>query len=222
MTFSIVARCPETGMLGGAVCSSSPAVGARCLSAKRHVGAALTQNFTDPMLGQQCLELLARGASAQQAIDITRANAEQSDYRQLALIAPQGAPACFTGDLCMDTKAMAVGVHAVAIGNLLASADVPARMLETFEQSSGHLAGRLVAAMQAGLRAGGEIEAVHSAGVVVVQDLPWPIVDLRVDWTDSDPLAELESLWRRWESVMPIYVARALTPQTAPTTDAPV
>lgn len=219
MTFSLVARCRQTGMLGGAVSSSSPAVGSRCLFTTAGVGAALTQNFTDPLLGQQALALLAHGATAAQALDIVVANAEQADWRQLALIAPHGAPACFTGAQCLERKAMTLGSDCVAVGNLLADTRVTQAMVASFEASSGHLAARLVAAMQAGLAAGGETEAVHSAGLMVSHQQPWPIVNLRIDWTDGDPIAELAALWQRWEVVMPTYISRALTPQSAPAAD---
>jgi uncharacterized Ntn-hydrolase superfamily protein len=219
MTFSIVARCTETGMLGGAVCSSSPAVASRCLSVRSQVGAALTQNFTDPTLGAKCTDLLAMGASAQQAMDIVVAGAEQAAYRQLALISLAGAPAAYTGTRCMDATAEAVGADCVAVGNLLASPQIAQRMVDAFAASRGHLATRLLDAMQAGLAAGGEREAVHSAGIVVSHDLAWPIVNLRIDWTPGDPISELQQLWQRWQLVMPTYMARALTPQHAPAED---
>jgi uncharacterized Ntn-hydrolase superfamily protein len=75
--------------------------------------------------------------------------------------------------------------------------------------------------MRAGLEAGGEIEAVHSAGLKVVHELPWPIADLRVDWTEACPITELECLWALWEPRMPLYLARALQPAHAPAEDLP-
>ena len=69
MTFSIAARCAETGMFGLAVSSSSPAVAARCAFARAGVGAVASQNITDPALGERCLDLMAAGSSARLAID---------------------------------------------------------------------------------------------------------------------------------------------------------
>lgn len=221
MTFSLVARCPATGMLGVIVSSSSPAVAARCAFARAGQGAVLTQNFTDPSLGERGIELLGRGASAEQALEILARTASDPAYRQLAAISPQGSPATHTGDHCLLLKAAATGSHCAAIGNWLAAEDVPRRMVQAFEASQGHLAQRLLLALRAGLEAGGEIEPVHSAGMKVVHDLAWPIVDLRVDWTEGCPVDELQSLWTLWEPRMPLYLARALQPADAPAEDTP-
>ncbi|WP_213879372.1 DUF1028 domain-containing protein [Pseudomonas sp. dw_358] len=221
MTFSLVARCPATGMLGVIVSSSSPAVAARCAFARAGHGAVLTQNFTDPSLGERGLELLARGASAEQTVDILARTASDPDYRQLAVITPKGVPAAHTGEHCLLRKAAATGIDCVAIGNWLAADTVPQHMVEAFEASTGHLAQRLLLALRAGLDAGGETEPVHSAGMKVVHELPWPIVDLRVDWTDDCPVTELQALWTLWEPRMPLYLARALQPADAPAEDLP-
>lgn len=221
MTFSLVARCPRTGMLGVAVSSSSPAVAARCAYVRAEQGAVLTQNFTDPSLGERGLELLLRGASAEQTVEILARTASDPAYRQLAAIALQGAPATHTGEHCLQAMASAIGVDCAAVGNWLAADDIPQRMVEAFEASHGHLAQRLLVAMRAGLEAGGEIEAVHSAGLKVVHELPWPIADLRVDWTEACPITKLENLWALWEPRMPLYLARALQPADAPAEDLP-
>ncbi|MBT1159678.1 DUF1028 domain-containing protein [Aminobacter anthyllidis] len=219
MTFSIVARCASSGMFGAAVSSSSPAVAARCAFARSGIGAFVTQNFTDPSLGQRGLELMQRGATAAQAIDIVSATAEYSSYRQLAAIGPEGAGGTFTGTQCMPTTAFATGIHSAAVGNLLASDRVPAAMVAAFEAASGHIGGRLVAAMHAGLDAGGETDNVRSAGLVVVHNLPWAIADLRVDWSETCPIQALDDLWKVWEPRMPIYLERALRPAEAPVKD---
>jgi len=221
MTFSLVARCPNTGMLGVAVSSSSPAVAARCAHVRAGDGAVLTQNFTDPSLGERGLALLALGSSAEQTIEILARTASDPDFRQLAAIAPQGPPQTYTGSQCLQLQASAVGVDCAAIGNWLAADDVAQRMVQAFADSHGHLAQRLLIGLRAGLEAGGEIEAVHSAGLKVVHQLAWPIVDLRVDWTDACPVAELQALWTLWEPRMPLYIARALTPAEAPAEDLP-
>jgi uncharacterized Ntn-hydrolase superfamily protein len=221
MTLSIVARCNRTGMLGVAVCSSSPAVAARCAHARPGVGAAATQNFTDPSLGRRGLDLIEHGATAGTAIDILSSTASDPAFRQLLAIAPAGQPAAFTGLSCLPRTAEAFADDAAAAGNLLASVEVPAAMLSAFSGSEGHLAARLVRALRAGLDAGGETDQVHSAGMIVVHDLPWAVVDLRIDWTEECPAAALEALWKVWEPRMPIYRARALQPASAPQTDLP-
>jgi uncharacterized Ntn-hydrolase superfamily protein len=222
MTFSIVARCPTTGMFGMAVSSSSPSVAARCAHVRSGVGAFATQNFTDPSLGKRGLDLMELGSSALQAIDIVSRTAKDRDYRQLAAIGKSDPPAAFTGKCCMEVVSEAVTEDAAAVGNLLASPSVPKAMVEAFGKAGGHLAHRLLRSMRAGLEAGGEIENVRSAGVVVVHELPWPIVDLRIDWTLGCPIQELEQLWAVWEPRMSIYMARALQPAEAPTTDTEV
>ena len=79
-----------------------------------------------------------------------------------------------------------------------------------------HLAERLLVALQAGIDAGGEEGPVHSAGLKVAHQHQWPLVDLRVDWTDDDPIMELMSLWRAYEPQMMDYNSRAIDPAQAP------
>jgi uncharacterized Ntn-hydrolase superfamily protein len=217
MTFSLVARCARTGMFGVAVSSSSPAVAARCAHARESAGAVATQNITDPTLGFLGLDLLRDGLSADQVLRRLREVGHHIEYRQLLLVDQQGGTAVFSGKHTLGRHATAQGKNVAAGGNLLASADVPARMVEAFERGeSQHLGERLVAAMQAGLAAGGEEGPVRSAGLVVVHDVAWPIADLRIDWTPGDPIAELAALWTLWKPQMDAYVTRALNPAGAP------
>jgi len=221
MTFSIVARCAQTGQLGAAVSSSSPAVAARCIRTRAGVGAVASQNVTDPSLGDKALDLMARGASAVQALDILRSSAPHIEYRQLALIDAQGGTAGFSGAGGLGVVALAQGVDAVCAGNLLAHSEVPARMLAAFESAPGALAERLLAAMQAGLHSGGEAGPVHSAGLLVVDDVPWPVVDLRVDWTEGNPIDALAELWAQFAPQVASYRQRALDPSQAPSYGVP-
>ncbi|MGV1768334.1 DUF1028 domain-containing protein [Rhizobium rhizogenes] len=219
MTFSIAARCPDTGMFGCAVTSSSPAVAARCAYAKAGVGAVLTQNFTDPTLGRRGLELIERGATGREAIAILSATASDSAFRQLSAIGGIGPAAGFTGGQCLAQTAQAFGVNSVAVGNLLSDTKVTEAMIDGFETATGHLAARLIEALRRGRDAGGEIDDVRSAGVIVVHQLPWPIVDLRVDWNEVCPIDALFDLWSVWEPRMPLYLQRALSPADAPASD---
>jgi uncharacterized Ntn-hydrolase superfamily protein len=217
MTFSLVARCARTGMFGVAVSSSSPAVAARCAHARESAGAVATQNITDPTLGFLGLDLLRDGLSAGQVLQRLREVGHHIEFRQLAIVDQQGGTAVFSGKRTLGRHATAQGAGVAAAGNLLANEDVPGRIVEAFERSDGaHLGDRLVAAMQAGLAAGGEEGPVHSAGMLVVHDVAWPIADLRVDWTDGDPVAELAALWQMWKPQMDAYVTRALNPGGAP------
>ena len=97
---------------------------------------------------------------------------------------------------------------------------VPQAMINSFEASTGHLAGRLLQAVNAGLDAGGEMGPVYSAGLKVVDQAHWPIADLRVDWHIA-PLQELEMIWKVYQPQMNAYVVRALDPANSEAYDAP-
>jgi uncharacterized Ntn-hydrolase superfamily protein len=221
MTFSIAARCVDTGMFGIAVSSSSPAVAARCAHARAGVGAFGTQNITDPRLGPQGLDLMAKGASAEQAITTLKQTAPHIAFRQLIAVDANGMTAAHSGDHTLGTHATAQTLNAVAAGNLLRDEEIPAKMVAAFQRAQGHLVERLLTAMEAALAAGGEQGPVHSAGLLVVRDVPWPVADLRVDWSDGDPIAELRQLWGIYKPQLEDYVTRALNPTAAPSFGVP-
>ena len=216
MTFSIAAHCPRTGASGVAVTSSSICVAARCAFARAGVGALTSQNVTNPDIGVQGLQLLAGGMPA---ADVLRALLEREphpDYRQVSVVDTRGGTACHSGHRTLGRHAHAVGDHCVAAGNLLASEEVPAAMVAAMERHrDAHLARRLLGALEAGLEAGGEAGDVRSAGMLVVDTVSWPVVDLRVDWHDA-PIAALSDLWHEYEPQMRDYVTRALDPASAP------
>ena len=217
MTFSITARCPETGMTGIALASSSMAVAARCAFVRAGVGAVSSQNITDPRLGPAGLDAMAAGASAEGALAAILADHPHPDYRQLALVDGRGGSAYHAGARTLGCHGHATGMGAVAAGNLLAEEGVPAAMIAAFDAALGLEFGeRLVAAMEAGLAAGGEAGPVRSAGLVVAHREAWPIADLRIDWCEQDPIAELRAHWQRWVPQMHDYVTRALDPREAP------
>ena len=109
----------------------------------------------------------------------------------------------------------AIGRHAAAAGNLLASPGVPGAMIESFEQAQGYFGNRLLTALHAALIAGGEAGPIHSAGLLIVRDIAWPIVDLRVDWTEDDPIAALFATWDAYVPQIEDYVQRAWRPNTS-------
>ncbi|RJG12837.1 DUF1028 domain-containing protein [Pseudomonas cavernicola] len=222
MTFSIVGRCAETGQLGIAISSSSIAVGARCPWLRAGVGAVATQNITLPALGPDILDLLDAGLAPLAAMDRALASNGFSQYRQLAVIDSQGRTALFTGSEALGVNNAVAGEQCVAAGNLLAGPQVIAAMVAAFEAHAGEpLADRLLAAMNAAVAAGGEAGPVHSAALSVVSDLLWPLVDLRVDWAEEDPLGELGKLWSAYRPQMQDYVTRALDPTQAPSYGVP-
>lgn len=223
MTFSIVGRCPRTGQFGVALSSSSPAVAARCAHARAGVGAVATQNVTDPRLGPLGLDLLARGFGPNATVAALQgAAADHAAWRQVTAIDTAGIPWGFSGSRALGRNGHVIAPHAVAAGNMLASDHVLPAMLSAFETDDrASLAERLITALEAALDAGGEEGPVHSAGLLVVADQPWPLVDLRVDWADAAPIAQLRALWTLWQPQMDAYVTRALDPAGAPSYGVP-
>ena len=221
MTFSLVARCAETGMFGVAISSSSPAVAARCAFARAGIGAVASQNITDPTLGTLALDLMQAGATAAQAIARIRADSAFIDYRQVLVIDAAGGTAIHSGPNALGIWAEAQGRDVAAGGNLLANSGVPQAIVAGFESSTGHLGDRLIAAMRAGVAAGGEAGPVHSAGLRLVDKVSWPVADLRCDWTDDCPIEALASLWDIYKPQLAAYVQRALDPRAAPSYGVP-
>ncbi len=221
MTFSIIARCAETGMLGIAISSSSPAVAARCAFARAATGVVATQNITDPALGPKGLDLMAAGKSAEAALAALLSGYDNAAWRQVMLLDAKGNSALHSGAQTLGVNNMAKGKDCAAGGNLLANAEIPARMVAAFQASSGHLGDRLLATMKAALAAGGEAGPVHSAGMLIVQDVSWPVADLRVDWAEDDPIGELEALWAIYKPQLKDYVTRALNPSGSPSYGVP-
>ena len=220
MTFSIIARCPATGQFGAAVASSSPAVAARCVRGRKGLGAAASQNITDPDLGPLALDLLAQGMTPAEAL-LELQKRPFIDYRQLMLIDAHNPPAIFTGAQALGTLASVVGTHAACAGNMLRTREVPQAMLSAFETAEGSLAERLMQAMLAGQAAGGEEGPVHSAGLLVYGEQNWPVVDLRLDWVEDDPVQALYATWKVYEPQMDAYITRARDPRAAPSFGVP-
>ncbi len=222
MTFSIVGRCPETGQLGIAISSSSIAVGARCPWLRAGVGAVATQNVTLPALGPQILDLLEQQTlEPDDALQRALSANGWSQYRQVTVIDSHGRTALFSGKEALGLYNAVAGDQCVAAGNLLSGEAVIQAMVEAFENASGQLADRLLAAMHGAMAAGGEAGPVHSAALKVVGDLVWPIIDLRVDWADDDPIGQLDGLWQAYRPQMQDYLTRALDPTTAPSYGVP-
>lgn len=222
MTFSISARCARTGMLGVAVSSSSPSVAARCAHARAGVGVVSTQNITDPRLGPKGLDLLAAGLTAQETIEQLVAEAPHIDYRQLTVLSASGRSASYSGARTLGVHGASCGEDVVAAGNMLSAPEIPHVMLDAFYASAAeHLGDRLIGAMRAALAAGGEAGPVHSMGLILVDKVSWNVADLRIDWTEGNPVEECAALWQRWRPEMDAYVTRALNPSAAPSYGVP-
>jgi uncharacterized Ntn-hydrolase superfamily protein len=216
MTFSIVARCSRTGMFGVAISSSSPAVAARCSYAQAGVGAVASQNVTDPSLGPRALEHLARGATAAEAIAIVMGTAAHGEYRQLLAVDANGLSAIYSGSKALGIWAEAREQNVACGGNLLANDKVPGAMVDSFLASKGDLGDRLITAMRAAIKAGGEAGPVRSSGMKLVREVSWPVADLRCDWTENCPIEQLAQLWEIYKPQLESYVTRAINPSDAP------
>lgn len=218
MTFSIAAR--HDGRFGMAVSSSSPAVAARCLHLRPGIGAAASQNVTDPRLGGRILDRLAVHGDAGRALKEVGDGATDLEHRQLTAVGAAGRTAWFSGEKTLGTHGAAVGPHSVAAGNMLIDDGLPTVMVDAFESATGELEERLLAALRAGHDAGGEEGPVHSAGLAVVADVQWWVTDLRIDWAE-DPIDRLAEILEIWLPQRDDYVRRGLHPATAPSYGVP-
>ena len=220
MTFSIAGFSRETGQFGTAISSSSICVASRCPFIAPGKGAVLTQNVTNPALGQWGVQLLEEGLGAEAVLARLLEYETYPQWRQLQVLDAQGASAVHSGAETLGIHATRQGRDCVAGGNMLADEGVIDAMVAAFETHEGELAERLLAAMDAGVAAGGEMGPVFSAGLKVTDRASWPVVDLRVDWHDA-PLGELRSIWEHYLPQRDDYVLRASRPDASPSYGVP-
>ena len=198
-TYSIVGADPAADECGVAVQSKFLAVGAFVPFAKGGVGAVATQAFANITYGSRGLDLLAKGSSPSDAIDILTSDDEMRAHRQVGIVSADASSASFTGEECFEHAASLTGDGFAAQGNILTSNAVVEAMGETFIRSRGLLARRLLDALAAGQDAGGEKRGMESAALVVVRPGGgyggnhdrW--LDLRVDHHDQ-PIEALAAL----------------------------
>ncbi len=195
-TFSICALDPEKKEWGIAVASKYLAVGAVVPWAKADVGAVATQSYVNVSYGPKGLELLAQGKRAKDVIEALTAADDQKELRQVGVVDAQGEAATFSGTKCNAWAGGKTGKHYACQGNLLTGPEVVEEMAKAFEASKGPLAWRLMAAMEAGEKAGGDKRGKQSAAILVVRDKGGPagfndrFIDFRVD-DHKDPIPEL-------------------------------
>ncbi|HEX4440427.1 MAG TPA: DUF1028 domain-containing protein [Thermoanaerobaculia bacterium] len=198
-TFSIVARDAKTGELGVAVQSHAFAVGGGVTWAEAGVGAVATQSFIDPAYGPLGLDLMRAGRSAPDALKGLIAGDEGRDVRQVAMIDAQGRVSAYTGSKCIPSAGDHVGAGYSVQANLMDNDNIWPAMAKAYESSTGDLADRLLAALDAAQAAGGDIRGMESAAILIVKGVssgkPWQdkVFDLRVD-DHPQPLAELRRL----------------------------
>ena len=199
MTYSIVARCPDTGQMGVAVQSHFFAVGAVVPWLKAGVGAVATQATAEIAHGPDTLDRLRAGSSPADAIAAVLAPDEHADTRQLAAVDSSGKAAAHTGSSCIAAAGHVVGDGFTVQANMMARPGVPDAMAAAFRSSSGALALRLVDALDAAQAAGGDIRGQQSASLMVVDSVRSErsghdqLVDVRVD-DHLYPLVEIRRL----------------------------
>jgi uncharacterized Ntn-hydrolase superfamily protein len=201
VTYSIVARDPATGQLGVAAQSCYFALGSVLPWARAGVGAVATQSLVNPGYGPGCLDLLAHGLDAADALERVRAADEDREERQVGVVDAAGAVASFSGSRCINQVSHAAGDGYSAQANMMAEVGVCEAMAEAFETTGGTLAERLVSALVAAESKGGDARGRLSAALLVVEgtrhEQPWQgvLLDVRVDHC-PDPVTELARLVR--------------------------
>ncbi len=198
-TFSLAGFDPETGELGIAVQSKFLAAGAIVPHIKFGVGAVATQALANPAYGPRGLELLERGLSPQETVEQLIQEDEASDQRQVGIIDADGRSATFTGKNCLEWAGGTAGENFAAQGNILVNRETVTALAETFQNEQGRLADRLLAALEAADRAGGDRRGKQSAALLVYKEkggyggLTDKFIDLRVD-DHPEPIIRLAEL----------------------------
>jgi uncharacterized Ntn-hydrolase superfamily protein len=200
-TFSIVARDEKTGEIAVGVQSHWFSVGTSVSWAEAGVGAVATQSFTNKSFGIRGLALLKEGKTAQQALDILLSDDSGKEVRQVGIVDAKGNVANFTGKNCVDFAGDLKGKNYAVQSNMMLTDEVPSAMAKSFEANAQlPLAERVLEALKAAQKVGGDIRGKQSAAILVVKGeatgKPWDenhLVDLRVD-DHADPLVEMERL----------------------------
>lgn len=196
MTFSMVARCPETFALGVCVSTAVIAVGSRVPHVQAGVGAIAVQANTNILYGIKGLRLLNKGFSSQTALETMLKKDKNRESRQVIIIDKDGRTAAFTGMETIDWKGHIIGKDYVVAGNMLVGSRVIEAMAQTFEGSEEDLSERLMKALEAGKDAGGDKRGSMSAALVVANKKlgSTPLLNLTVD-QHRDPVKELRRIF---------------------------
>ena len=194
-TFSIVARCSRTGMLGVAVSTAVPAVGAICPFIETGIGAVSTQAWVNPYLAVAALERMRAGLDAEAALEAALRDDDAQDVRQVGAVDAAGVATAWSGPGCTPWFGHRTGPGVAVQGNMLTGPDVIDAMLAAFETSAEEeLAERLLRALEAGQSVGGDKRGKQSAALLVRNGEAYPYVDLRVD-ENGAPVAELRRVF---------------------------
>jgi len=204
-TFSMAARCPETFALGVCVATAVPAVGSVVPYVESGVGAIATQAYTNIIYGINGLKLLKMGFSPQTALEAMLKEDSEREQRQVIIIDKDGRTTAFTGKETIDWKGHLVGENYVVAGNMLVGSGVIKAMAHTFKGSKGDLSERLMKALEAGQRAGGDKRGKKSAALLVMNQQKMrtrPFIDIRVD-EHPEPVKELRRIYEAYKEEIP-------------------
>lgn len=194
-TFSIAAHCPRTGMVGVAVCTAVPAVGALCPFGKPRVGAIATQSLVNPYLGLDGLRLLEKGSGAQATLEQLLTNDPGRDVRQLSVVDSKGQAVAFTGKHCLPWHGHVVGDGYAVAANMMVDETTVSAIAQVFEANANdELPERLLKALEAGDATGGDYRGRQSAALLVYNTEEYPSCSLRVD-EHRQPVAELRRIF---------------------------
>ena len=203
-TFSIAARDPETDAVGVAVQSKFVGVGAVVPFVSADAGAIATQSFANVAYGPDGLDLLREGRDAAAVVDELTSADDEAPSRQVGVVGLDGEPAAFTGEECHDYAGDLQGEQYTVQGNILENAETLTAMAEAFEETTGGLPERLIAALHAGNAAGGDKRGEQSAALYVAKpeggydgrNDRW--IDVRVD-DHERPIDELERVFKLYD-----------------------
>ncbi|WP_171054096.1 DUF1028 domain-containing protein [Arenibacterium halophilum] len=218
MTFSIIGRCARTGAFGGAITTSDLAVGSRCLRLAHGKGAMLSQHRTDSRLGDLGISLLAAGETAQDTVSKVSASSSAIEWRQIGALDARGRAAVYHGRRMYSIYTHSIGKDCLALGNILANDGVTDAMAAAFEAApDAPLGERLVAALEAGRDAGGEVLGpLRSSAVRVTGEHGIDAVDLRVDISEETAVEDLRALYDAYAGRADALRRVALEPDTMP------
>lgn len=200
-TFSILAKCKETGMFGAAVASKFPGLGAHSPYIEADAGIIQIQGWVNPSLGPKGLELLREGATSHEVLNELLFQDPGRELRQVAIMDRYGNCSVYSGSENDEVKGHIIGDQFCVVGNLMANKDVLTAMQSAYLDTQGPLAERLLAALLRGDEAGGDIRGKQAAVIKVEAIKGFPFVDFRVD-DHPEPIEELTRIYYRNKGVL--------------------
>jgi uncharacterized Ntn-hydrolase superfamily protein len=215
MTFTVVARCARTRRLGVVIATRAPAVGNRCPVVVPGMGAASVQLIADPRQTQLAERLIRLGYSAPKVVSELESSDPYIERRQIGVVDSYGNTSAWSGPTKSGFSGHVLGDQFVSMGNAVVGEQVVESMASAMdEHSSLELPDRLMLAIEAGTRAGGQLEGQFSAAMLVYGDEPFAEVDLRVDFHDG-AVTELRRVFDWFKPLFPYFLKRPYDPDIA-------